>query len=71
MEATVLQAGGTRHTIHIIGREEESRAGTRQVLVIRLGLQVLVEVKVHGAMVVGMMNSGLISSLHGEDKVVS
>ena len=41
-----------------------------------LGLLVLVlmvGIKVHEAMVVvvGMMNSGRISSLHGEDKVVS
>ena len=34
-------------------------------------LQVREEVKVHGATVVGMMSSGLVSSLHGEDRVVS
>ena len=62
-----------------------SRAGTRQVLAIRKlvmqrdkglivvhmpGLQVQVEVKVHTPLV-AMINSGLASSLHGEDKVVS
>ncbi len=36
-----------------------------------LGLQVRGEVRVHGAMVVGMMNCGQINRLHGEDKVVS
>ena len=87
MEATThpATAGGTTHRI-CIGKEEEEEerwAGTRQVLmnrgkegrlvVVGMGLLVLVVgVKVHGAMaVVGMMNSGRISSLHGEDKVVS
>ena len=41
MEATVLQAGGTRHTIHIIGREEESRAGTHQVLMTKGGVEAI------------------------------
>ena len=36
-------------------------------------MQVREEVKVHGAivLVVGMMSGGLVSSLHGEDRVVS
>ena len=79
-------AGGTTHRIYIRKKEEEERwAGTHQVLmnrgkegclvVVRM-LQLLgflVGVKVHGAIVVvvGMMNSGQINSLHGEDKVVS
>ena len=79
-------AGGTTHRIYI-GKEEEEEerwAGTHQVLmnrdkegrlvVVGMGLLVLVVgVKVHGAMVVvvGMMNSGQINNLHGEDKVVS
>ena len=87
MEATThpATAGGTTHRI-CIGKEEEERwAGTHQVLMSRgregrlvvVGmlqpLDLLVGVKVHGAMVVvvGMMNSGRINSLHGEDKVVS
>ncbi len=36
-----------------------------------IGLHVQVEVRVHGAMVAGMMNSGRINRLHGEDKVVN
>ena len=87
MEATThpATAGGTTHRIYI-GKEEEGErwGGTHQVLmnrgkegrlvVVGMGLLVLVVgVKVHGAMVVvvGMMNSGRINSLHGEDKVVS
>ena len=85
MEATVLQAGGTSHRMQCIGKEEEEErwAGTHQAVTNRgkggrlvavgmpLGLQVQ-GVKVHGAMVVvGMMNSGLVNSLHGGDKVVS
>ena len=77
---------GTTHRIYMyIGKEEEEKwGGTHQVLmnrgkegrlvVVGMGLLVLVVgVKVHGAMVVvvGMMNSGRINSLHGEDKVVS
>ena len=85
MEATThpATAGGTTHGIYI-GKEEERWDGTHQVLMNRgkegrlvavgMGLLVLVVgIKVHGAMVVvvGMMNSGRINSLHGEDKVVS
>ena len=84
--ATATTAGpGTSHRMYTIGKEEgEGRwDGTRQVLmsrgreghgrrVVPVGmLQVQVEVKVHRATLVGMMSSGLVSSLHGEDRVVS
>ncbi len=36
-----------------------------------MGLQVQVEVRVHGDIVVDMMNSCRINRTHGEDKVVS
>ena len=78
---------GTSHRMYTIGKEMEEGEGrwdgTRQVLmsrgreghghrVVPVGmLQVREEVKVHGATVVGMMSSGLVSSLHGEDRVVS
>ena len=88
MEATThpATAGGTTHRIYIGKEEEEERwGGTHQVLMNRAKdgclvvvgmlqpLDLLVRVKVHGAMVVvvGMMNSSPISSLHGEHKVVS
>ena len=72
--------------MYTIGKEKEEGegrwAGTRQVLMSRAReghgrrvpvgmLQSREEVKVHGATVVGMMSSGLVSSLHGEDRVVS
>ena len=78
---------GTSHRMYAIGKEEEEGegrwTGTRQVLMSRgreghdrrvVGMLQVQEVKVHGAMVVvvvGMMNSGLVSSLLGEDRVVS
>ena len=83
MEATTPQAGGTSHRVHILvkGEEEEERwAGTHQVLTNRgkegrlvvgmqLGLQVQ-GVKVHGAMVVDMTNSGLVNSEESDSKMV-
>ena len=85
--ATATTAGpGTSHRMYTIGKEKEEGEGrwdgTRQVLmsrgrghgrrVVPVGmLQVREEVKVHGATVVGMMSCGLVSSLHGEDRVVS
>ena len=85
--ATATTAGpGTSHRMYTIGKEKEEGEGrwdgTRQVLMSRsrechgcqvpVGmLQVQEEVKVLGATVVGMMSSGLVSSLHGEDRVVS
>jgi hypothetical protein len=74
-----VEAGGTSDRM-CTGKEEEERwAGTHQVLMNRgkegrlvVGMLQVRGVKVHGAMVVvGMMNSGLVNSLLGEDKVVS
>ena len=76
--ATATTAGpGTSHRMYTIGKEKEEGegrwAGTRQVLMSRAReghgrrvpvgmLQVQEEVKVHGATVVDMMSSGLVSS---------